>query len=77
MSARVINSGVGLDCDERDHVNGQRLGLTNVKNRLRLHYGENSRFSIAEVDGRQVEVSMLFPLQLSATSADGITRFGD
>jgi LytS/YehU family sensor histidine kinase len=50
--------------------------LTNVRNRLRLHYGEACAFSIRELDRSHVQVSMVLPLQLSADAAESVTRFG-
>ena len=57
-------------------ADGHGVGLANVKNRLRLHYGEECAFSISEVDPTHVEVSIAFPLQLSASCLESVTRFG-
>jgi len=75
---RVMNSGLGLRTEDQDQdqSEGHGVGLTNVKNRLHLHYGKDCGFSISEVDQTHVEVSLLFPLQLSTSALESVTRFG-
>ena len=72
----VRNSGLGLDPDGRSVPAGHGMGLMNVKNRLHLHYADDCSFSIEEIDRRQVQVSILFPLQLSPESEETLTRYG-
>jgi two-component system LytT family sensor kinase len=74
--ALITNSGLGLKAGVDEQTNGYGLGLANVKNRLRLHYGENCAFTIREVDRALVQVSIAFPLQLSTSSVESLTRFG-
>jgi hypothetical protein len=76
VRAVVTNTGRGLKGKPGEEANGYGLGLANVRNRLRLHYGERSAFSIREVDRTQVQVSIAFPLQFSADPAESLTRFG-
>lgn len=73
---RVMNSGLGLRTEAQDQSEGHGVGLTNVRNRLQLHYGKECAFSISEADQTHVEVSILFPLQLSASFLESVTRFG-
>jgi len=61
----VLNSGIGLNPPSSDRSENHRLGLVNVQDRLRLHYGEDQSFSIGEVDSSTVLVSITLPLQLS------------
>jgi hypothetical protein len=76
VKALIANNGLGLKAGVDETANGYGLGLANVKNRLRLHYGENCAFTIREVDRAFVEVSIAFPLQLSTNSGESLTRFG-
>ena len=72
----VTNSGVGLLNGVNGSCGGHGVGLSNVKNRLRLHYGDDGLFSIYEVDPTRVQVSIEFPLQLSESALETATRFG-
>jgi two-component system, LytTR family, sensor kinase len=76
VCALITNTGPPLHNGRRDASNGHGMGLTNVRNRLRLHYGENCSFSISDLDRNRVQVKISFPLQLSATSDESTTRFG-
>jgi len=76
LNARVVNSGMGLKASPDDPHVGHGVGLTNVKNRLRLHYGEDCSFSIAEIDASHVQVSIAFPVRLSPGAHETETRFG-
>jgi len=76
VMALITNSGLGLKAGLDEPTNGYGLGLTNVRNRLRLHYGENCAFTIREVDRALVQVSIAFPLQLSTNSVENLTRYG-
>jgi LytS/YehU family sensor histidine kinase len=76
VKALITNSGLGLRTDPEERSNGYGVGLANVKNRLRLHYGDDCDFSILEVDPAHVQTSISFPLQLSAGLAERGTRFG-
>jgi LytS/YehU family sensor histidine kinase len=72
----VTNSGIGLSIDTNGSGAGHGVGLSNVKNRLRLHYGDDGSFLISEVDPARVQVSIEFPLQLSQPALETVTRFG-
>jgi two-component system, LytTR family, sensor kinase len=76
VNALITNSGVGLKARLGGPTNGYGVGLANVTNRLHLHYGDDCTFSIREVDGNSVQVSIAFPIQLSMESAESVTRFG-
>jgi len=69
----VVNSGIGLG----QSTNGRRgVGLRNVESRLRLHYGPEATFEIAEFDQRNVKVTIVLPLQYSNKEETPLTRFG-
>jgi two-component system LytT family sensor kinase len=72
----VTNSGVGLRTDNQHQSDGHGVGLANVQNRLRLHYGTDHTFLMRLVGFNRVEVAMTFPLQLSQERTEQITRFG-
>ena len=73
----VINSGLGLKPHESHSTNGHGLGLANVRNRLKLHYGDYSSFSIEELDRRQVKVTILLPLHYSLDTPKPVARYGE
>jgi two-component system LytT family sensor kinase len=73
---RVTNSGVGLLNGKNGSCAGHGVGISNVKNRLRLHYGDDGSFSIREVDPTRVQVSIEFPLQVSQGDLESVTRYG-
>jgi two-component system, LytTR family, sensor kinase len=77
VKALITNSGLGLNGFGEDQSNGYGVGLTNVRNRLRLHYGDACAFSIRELDRTHVQVSLAIPLQLSTGSPESVTRYGD
>lgn len=72
----VTNSGVGLSNGTNGSCAGHGVGLSNVKNRLRLHYGDDGSFLISEVDPTRVQIAIEFPLQLSESALETVTRFG-
>ena len=76
VKALVTNSGLGLGVEPEERLNGHRVGLANVKNRLRLHYGDGCAFSIRQIDRVRVQVAISIPLQLSATAVESLTRYG-
>lgn len=78
----VTNNGLGLRLGASQESNGSGaggygVGLTNVKDRLRLHYGAAGLFNMRELDLHRVQVSISFPLQFSANPAESLTRYGD
>ena len=72
----LINSGLGLKHTNGRSPNGHGVGLANVRSRLRLHYGENCSFDISEIDQTHVEISIVFPFQVSHETENSITRYG-
>ena len=76
LKALITNTGLGLNNGYDESTNGYGVGLTNVKNRLHLHYGEACAFSIREIDRARVQVAIIIPLQLSENTAESMTRYG-
>jgi two-component sensor histidine kinase len=76
LRALITNNGIGLKPGVSQKSNGSGFGLTNVKNRLRLHYGDDCSFTIGEIDANRVQVAISFPLQLSTNPAESLTRYG-
>jgi LytS/YehU family sensor histidine kinase len=80
LKALVTNNGVGLRPGVNQKANGHGagygVGLTNVKDRLRLHYGDDGSFTMRELDLNRVQVSISFPLQFSANPTESLTRYG-
>jgi len=71
----VMNSGTGLNVKSNDR--GRRgVGLRNIEARLKLHYGANATLEIAELDQRNVHVTIVLPLQFSTEEEKLLTRFG-
>jgi len=71
----VTNSGIGLT-DSSEKPAGHGVGISNLSNRLRLHYGEEASFEMIQLDGNLVRVRIQFPLQLSDGRKAHLTRFG-
>jgi hypothetical protein len=76
LTLRVLNSGVGLSPDFDSPPDGQGIGLSNIKSRLDLHYGSDTTFSMIELDGKRVEVTVTFPLKYSEIKTEQLARFG-
>jgi two-component system LytT family sensor kinase len=71
MRVCVTNSGVGLNPSGAHLSNGHGFGLTNIKSRLNLHYGEASSLSITELDPKHVQVTILLPVQFEDRARHG------
>ena len=70
----VTNTGLGLHSKTNGASNG--VGLANVQERLRMHYGEDQSFSIAELEGNLVQVVMTLPLRFSERPIEQTTGYG-
>ncbi len=70
----VVNSGNGLDV-ERGEPDRKGVGLANVRDRLRLHYGERGSLSVREVGMGRVSVTIALPLQMNGNGTDEAARF--
>jgi signal transduction histidine kinase len=72
----VINSGTGLHPPSTNGSGRQGVGLTNVKDRLRLHYGNDQAFTIEELAHAKVRVTLTLPLQFSERPTRQLTGYG-
>ncbi|HMH11580.1 MAG TPA: histidine kinase [Edaphobacter sp.] len=72
----VTNSGPGLRPPSSVNVPGKGIGLTNVKDRLKMHYGSDQSFSISEIENSAVQVIVTLPLQHSARPIEKPARYG-
>ncbi len=68
LSILVRNSGVGLKSAKGREPGGMGIGLTNIKNRLRLHFGEHCKLEIREIADDLVEATVKFPLTFAASN---------
>lgn len=69
----VTNSGIGLK--PRSSARSG-VGLRNIESRLKLHYGTDATFEIAELDQRNVKVSIVLPLQYLSEEEASLARLG-
>jgi LytS/YehU family sensor histidine kinase len=72
----VTNSGSGLRPPSANNTPGKGIGLTNVQDRLRMHYGSDQSFSISKIENSAVRVIVTLPLQHSARPIEKTTRYG-
>ena len=63
----VRNSGVGMSTDHRDRTHGG-IGLSNIRSRLQLHFGEQAHLEIKESSADVVEVTVRFPLAIDESN---------
>ena len=71
----VTNSGVGL-VNRAERPKGHGLGISNLRSRLQLHYGENCSFEMLELDRTHVRVRIELPVRFSDALNAPTTRFG-
>jgi two-component system LytT family sensor kinase len=76
LSISVINSGRGLHLESSNGAGRRGVGLANVKDRLRLHYGNGQAFTIEELAHGKVRVALTLPLQFSERPTRQLTGYG-
>jgi len=76
LCLRVTNTGLGLHPVSPRNGSGKGVGLANVKDRLRMHYGADHTFSISEVENNTVQVVVTLPLQFSVRPTEKPARYG-
>jgi len=69
MLISIWNNGAGLKPEAGREFNRQGVGLTNVQNRLQMHYGDDFSFTIDEPEAAVVQVIIRLPLQFSLATA--------
>lgn len=72
----VTNSGPGLRPPSTGNANGKGIGLSNVQDRLRMHYGSDQSFSMSEIENSAVRVVVTLPLQHSMRPIEKPARYG-
>jgi two-component system, LytTR family, sensor kinase len=74
----ITNSGHGLCSTPNGDSSKKGVGIDNVRNRLRMHYGAEQSFSISEIEDRAVQVVLTLPLLFASrpTDTDNETRYG-
>jgi two-component system, LytTR family, sensor kinase len=76
LAITVINSGRGLHPQSSNGSGRRGVGLANVKDRLRLHYGNGQAFTIEELANGKVRVALRLPLQFSERPTRRLTGYG-
>jgi two-component system, LytTR family, sensor kinase len=76
LKISVINTGLGLHPESLNGGERRGLGLANVKDRMRLHYGSNQTFAIEELAHSKVRVTLTLPLQFSERPTEKLTGYG-
>jgi two-component system LytT family sensor kinase len=76
LAISVTNSGLGLHPAASNGCQHRGVGLANVRDRLRLHYGSNQYFNIEEQEHGNVRVTLRLPLQFSESSTETLTGYG-
>ncbi len=72
----VTNSGHGLHPVPRNGNGRKGVGLANVKDRMRLHYGSDQAFAMEELASGKVRVTLALPLQFSERPTRKLTGYG-
>ncbi|SRR6266702_3478599 len=72
----ILNSGLGLRQAVTNGDGRKGVGLANVKDRLRLHYGNDQAFVIEELPHGKVQVTLTLPLHFSERPTGTLTRYG-
>lgn len=73
----VRNSGEGLAASEQSETGRAGIGLSNIRNRLQLHFADRAHLSIAETAPGIVEVIVRFPLTFASTDELPISQHFD
>jgi two-component system LytT family sensor kinase len=76
LVVKVTNSGQGLTSSPAGETGRQCVGLANVKDRLRLHYGNDQTFDIEEMAEGSVQVTLTLPLQFSERQTRTFAEYG-
>ena len=76
LAISVINSGLGLRPESPNGSGRRGVGLANIKDRLRLHYGNGQAFTIEELARGKVRVALTLPLQFSERPTRQLTGYG-
>lgn len=75
VALTVTNSGVGL-ASNTETTCGHGVGITNLRSRLELHYGEKCSFELVELDRSHVRVKIKLPIQYDDAKNAQEMRYG-
>ena len=75
MRISVLNSGSNLNTSFNGKLDRPGVGLRNVKERLKLHYGHDAQFEITQPDSEHVLVNIVLPLQYSSSLITHVPSF--
>ncbi|MFP5227458.1 MAG: sensor histidine kinase, partial [Acidobacteriota bacterium] len=67
----VVNSGIGLGTQQSER---RGVGLANVRDRLRLHYGERGLLAIKDLGMGRVSATIALPLQMNSNGTRKAVR---
>lgn len=73
MEIAVRNSGVGMADAERNSTQGAGIGLSNIRSRLRLHFGQQAHLEIRQTASDVVEVRVRFPLTITPADTQPVS----
>ncbi|HEY2469605.1 MAG TPA: histidine kinase [Terracidiphilus sp.] len=72
----VRNTGIGLTIPIDQRVAGTGVGLSNIKNRLQLHFNQDQSINIREISPDLVQVDLSIPLIFSDSPEKILLRYG-
>jgi two-component system, LytTR family, sensor kinase len=72
----VMNTGIGLHPRSSERSGRRGVGLRNIEERLKLHYGTGALLQVSQVDPRNVQVTIVLPLQFSNAEETSRVGFG-
>lgn len=72
----VRNSGIGLTPPDQQRSTGTGVGLSNITNRLRLHFNGDQSIRIREIAPHLVQVDLSIPLIFSQSPEKALLRYG-
>jgi len=69
----VLNSGRGLS-RKHETLSGRGVGISNIQDRLRLHYGDRQQLEMQGFPNGDVLVAITLPFELEIGVADGLPK---
>ena len=72
----ITNTGHGIVSTPNGDGGCKGVGLSNVRSRLRMHYGAEHSCTIAELEDRAVQVVVTLPLLFASHQPETETRYG-
>ena len=72
----VRNTGVGLAASSSQRAAGTGVGLSNIRNRLHLHFKQDHSLALREIATNLVQVDVSMPLIFSESHESTLLRYG-